>query len=99
MSKLFWGSLCVAVCGLVGVNHGQAGGRPALKPKDVPKAIKVLKESTSAKARSNAAEDLGELGAVHAPSVKDAVGPLIEAIAEDKDAGVRKAAATAVGKI
>src|SRR5262249_7747318 len=50
-------------------------------------------------ARSNAAEDLGELGAVHAPSVKDAVGPLIEAIAEDKDAGVRKAAATAVGKI
>jgi HEAT repeat protein len=68
------------------------------KKTDVPALIKALK-STDPKKRSAAADDLGDLGAVSASETRDAVKPLIEVAKKDRDANVRKAAVTALGKI
>jgi HEAT repeat protein len=69
------------------------------KKEDVPRYIKQLQSSGSAKARAEAAEALGHRGAIRKADVLDAIGPLIKALKNDKDAAVRKNAAEALGKI
>jgi HEAT repeat protein len=69
------------------------------KKEDAPKLINQLKTSANAKLRALAADDLGKLGAIRASYAADAIDPLINALAKDKDADVRKAAAAALGEI
>jgi HEAT repeat protein len=69
------------------------------KKEDAPKLIAALKTSANAKVRAQAAEDLGKLGGIRASYAADAIDPLINALAKDKEADVRKAAATALGEI
>jgi HEAT repeat protein len=69
------------------------------KKEDVPKLIKALKDSTSAKVRAQAAEDLGHRGAIRASDVKDAIEPLLNAVRNDREATVRAKAAAAIGRI
>jgi HEAT repeat protein len=69
------------------------------KKEDVPKNINLLKTSATAKVRAQAAEDLGHIGSVRASWAADAIEPLINALAKDKDADVRKACAGALGEI
>jgi HEAT repeat protein len=69
-----------------------------LKKEDIPRTIEQLKSSIP-KVRANAAELLGQRGAVRSSDVKEAVGPLLHLLREDKNADVRKAAAEALGKI
>jgi HEAT repeat protein len=71
----------------------------AIKKKDVPKYIKLLKSGSSANVRADAAEALGHRGAIRKADVKEAVDPLIEALKSDRDPKVRKAAATALASI
>jgi HEAT repeat protein len=73
------------------------GGGP--KKEDVPKLINTLKTSSNAKARSQAAADLGQLGGVRASWVENAMEPLLEGLKNDKDSGVRAACAKALGDI
>ncbi len=73
-------------------------GASDLKKEDVPRLIKSLK-STDAKVRISAAEDLGKIGAIKASDAKDALPALIDVLKKDADPNVRKAAATAMGRI
>jgi HEAT repeat protein len=72
---------------------------PPPKKEDVPKLISTLKKSTNAKDRGTAADQLGRLGQIQFNYVKDAIEPLMKALQKDDDAGVRRAAAEALGKI
>ena len=85
--------LLVAGCLLLAPAEEQAVPRK----EQVPSLIKLLKNK-DAKARAGAAEDLGQVGAVRAQDAEPAVIPLKDAL-RDKDAGVRRAAAVALGKI
>jgi len=67
------------------------------KKDDIARLMKELK-SKDVKTRISAADDLGHIGQVKKSYTEPAVPALIEAL-RDPDAGVRKAAATAVGKI
>jgi HEAT repeat protein len=69
------------------------------KKEDVPKLIAALKTSANAKVRAQAADDLGKVGAIRASYAADAIDPLINALAKDKDADVRKSCAAALGDI
>lgn len=66
---------------------------------DVGKTIGLLKNSKNAKERADAATALGNRGAIRATDVEGAVEPLQEALTKDTDAGVRSAAAKALGQI
>jgi HEAT repeat protein len=65
---------------------------------DVAKLIKELKKG-SAQTRAAAADELGHIGAVRAADAKPAVPALLESLKKDKDAGVRKSAANALGRM
>src|SRR5437763_9207500 len=67
------------------------------KKEDVARLMKELK-SKDAKTRISAADDLGHIGQVKKSYTEPAVPALIEAL-HDPDALVRKAAATALGKV
>jgi HEAT repeat protein len=69
------------------------------KKKDVPKYIKQLKSSPSGKVRAEAAQALGDRGAIRKADVTDAIEPLLNALKNDRVPLVRKAAAEALGKI
>ncbi len=71
----------------------------APKKIDAAKLIAVLKTAPKAKDRAAAADELGRHGAIRARDVKDAIDPLLEALKEDRDAEVRRAAAKALGDI
>jgi vesicle coat complex subunit len=73
-------------------------GRAEPPKDDVPALIKSLK-SKDAKVRIAAADDIGRVGSIVASDVKEAIPRLLELLKSDKDDGVRKAAATALGKI
>jgi HEAT repeat protein len=75
------------------------GGGTAPKKEDIPKYLKALETSKSAKERASAATMIGRRGAVNVNDVKDAIEPLKELVQKDADAGVRRAAATALGQI
>jgi HEAT repeat protein len=81
---------------LLGVNPA---GADIPKKADVPRYIKQLQTSPSAKTRAAAAEALGHRGAIRKADVTAAIDPLITALKKDKDASVRKNAAEALGKI
>jgi HEAT repeat protein len=71
----------------------------AARPEEVPKLIETLKSSTAAaKDRAVAAERIGLRGMVNYMDVEPAVPPLQKALT-DREALVRKAAATALGNI
>src|SRR5262245_47530391 len=67
-------------------------------PDDVKSLVKELK-SANPRTRVSALEELGHRGAVRASEVKEAVSPIIEVLKKDRDANVRKAAATALGQV
>lgn len=73
------------------------GGIPPRK--DIPKYIKMLKTSPSAKERAEAAQKIGRRGQVLAADVKDAVQPLLKTLKDDPSADVRRASAVALGNI
>jgi HEAT repeat protein len=83
---------------LVCITAGTAQAE-SIKKKDVPKYIGLLKSAGSANVRADAAEALGHRGAIKKADVVEAVDPLIEALKTDRDAKVRKAAATALASI
>jgi HEAT repeat protein len=66
---------------------------------DVGKMIGLLKNSKVAKERVEAAEAIGNRGAIRASEVENAIEPLMEALKADTDATVRGAAAKALGQI
>src|SRR6266481_2275815 len=67
------------------------------KKDDVARLMKELK-SKDVKTRIAAADDLGHIGQIKKSYTEPAVPALIEAL-HDTDAGVRKAAANALGKV
>jgi HEAT repeat protein len=67
------------------------------KASDVPPLVDQLKKG-DAKARANAAKELGHIGAVKKTLVKDAIPLLIEAV-KDKDINVRIEAMAALARI
>lgn len=69
-----------------------------VKKEDVPKLMKDLK-SALPKVRATAAEDLGNLGAINASYVKDAIPDLMEMARKDKAPEARRAAVRALGKV
>ncbi len=86
-----------AICLLTICLTLEGGG--AVKKEDVPKYLKMLQTSKTAKDRATAAKALGERGAINVNDVKDAVEPLKTTVQKDVDAGVRAAAAGALGNI
>jgi HEAT repeat protein len=76
---------------------GGATGTP--KKEDVPKYLKMLKNSPSAKDRALAADMLGKRGAIKASDVEEAIEPLKLALQKDADSKVKAAAAAALGNI
>ena len=72
----------------------EGGGGP--KKEDVPKYMKMLK-SNSSKDKALAAEMLGKRGAINLNDVEEAIEPLKKMLLQDRDAGVRKASAKALG--
>jgi HEAT repeat protein len=78
---------------------GTARAGEVIKKQDVPGRIKLLKVSGDPKVRAKAAEELGRRGEVRAPDVADAQEPLRYALAKDRTAEVRSAAAVALGRI
>lgn len=75
------------------------GGVGTPKKEDMPKYLKMLKTSQSAKDRALGAEMLGKRGAINAGDVEDAIEPLKLALQKDADAKVKAAAAIALGSI
>jgi HEAT repeat protein len=69
----------------------------ATKEEQVAKYVKDL-SSKDAAARKAAAEEIGKIAQVKASAAKSAVGPLLDAL-KDSNAGVREAAALAVGRL
>jgi HEAT repeat protein len=63
---------------------------------DAKKFTQELKSGKDAKTKINALNELGRLGALQKPLVADAL-PLIYKALEDKDAGIRAAAAKCLG--
>ena len=69
----------------------------ASKEEEVAKYVKDLK-SGAAKTRATAAEEIGKIAQVKASYGKPALKPLLDVLA-DKDATVRRAAATALARL
>ena len=69
----------------------------ATKEEEVAKYVKDL-DSKDAKARKNAAEEIGKIAQVKASAAKQAMQPLLDAL-KDSNSGVREAAALAVGRL
>lgn len=76
----------------------QAGGRVPRR-EDIPKYIEQLKQSSKAKDRAFAAEQIGKRGQIQVNDVKDALDPLLTTLKKDIDPTVRRAAAAALGNI
>jgi HEAT repeat protein len=69
----------------------------ATKEEQVAKYVKDL-TSKDAATRRTAAEEIGKIGQVKASAAKQALSPLLDAL-KDGNAGVREAAALAVGRV
>ena len=89
----------IAISTIAGVIALSTASPDTPKKEDVPKLLVALKTSANAKVRAQAAMDLGHVGAIRASYAADAIDPLINALANDKDAEVRKACAAALGEI
>jgi len=88
----------IALTTVIGVFSLGSLEADAPKKLDVTKQIGMLKNG-SAKERVQAAEAIGEFGAIRASAVKDAIEPLLYVLKNDGDAEVRRAAAKALGAI
>jgi HEAT repeat protein len=77
----------------------QAGGGGTPKKEDIPKYLKMLTNSTSARDRAFAAEQIGKRGQIQVRDVKDAIEPLLSIMKSDQSADVRRAAVAALGNI
>lgn len=88
-------ALFLLVAGLIG--FGAPMIVAASKEADAKKATEDLKKSKDAKVRIAALVRLGELGQIQYSYVEPALPEMLKAL-EDKDAGVRAAAAKAVGQ-
>lgn len=88
-------ALFLLIAGFVGI------GAPMLvaasKESDAKKAAEDLKKSKDVKVKIAALEKLGELGQIQYSYAEPAIPEMLKAL-EDKDAGVRAAAAKAVGQ-
>ena len=90
-------ALPVAICVIcAAITCGELA--PGQKEDDVKSLIKDLK-SNNPKTRASAVEDLGHRGAVRASEVKEAIPSILDMLKKDRDANVRKAAATALGQV
>ena len=89
------GVLFLLVAGAIGVGAPMIVA--ASKEADAKKATEDLKKSKDAKVKIAALEKLGELGQIQYSYVEPALPEMIRAL-EDKDTGVRAAAAKAVGQ-
>jgi len=87
----------IALFTVVGIIGLTATGVGQPRKEDIPKLINVLKTSTNAKARAQAAEDIGARGAIRASDIEFAIDPLLNSLKSDKDADVRRACAKALG--
>lgn len=88
-----------AVAGLTAALVAVSGDVAAdVKVKDAPKHIDTLRTTKDAKAKAAALAELGKIGQIQKSLVSSAVPDMIKAL-EDKDAGVRAAAAKAVGMV
>jgi HEAT repeat protein len=88
-----------AVAGLTAALVAFSGDVAAdVKVKDAPKHIETLRTTKDAKAKAAALTELGKIGQIQKSLVASAVPDMMKAL-EDKDAGVRAAAAKAVGMI
>jgi HEAT repeat protein len=94
MKHIISASLLVASFGFVWAG----GGLP--RKEDMPKYIKAVSDpKATAKAKTEAVDMIGKRGAISAQDVEGAIEPLKMLMQKDKDAGVRKAAVTALGNI
>ena len=76
----------------------QSGAHADSKKDEVAGYIKDLKSKT-AKTRATAAKELGHIGAISASDTKEAVPIILDLVKNDRDSGVRQAAATALGRM
>lgn len=85
---------------LLSVSFIIAGGAVVPKKEDMPKYIKTISnQSSSSKAKVEAAGMIGKRGEMSIKDVEDAVEPLKTLAQKDKDASVRKSAVAALGSI
>ncbi len=89
------GVLFLLVAGFIGVGAPMIVA--ASKESDAKKATEDLKKTKDTKVKIAAIEKLGELGQIQYSYVEPAIPELLKAL-EDKDSGVRAAAAKAVGQ-
>ena len=89
------GVLFLLVAGVLGVGAPMIVA--ASKEADAKRATEDLKKAKDAKVKVAALEKLGELGQIQYAYVEKAIPDMMKAL-EDKDAGVRAAAAKAVGQ-
>ena len=89
------GVLFLLIAGFVG--FGAPFIVAASKESDAKKATEDLKKSKDVKVKIAALEKLGELGQIQYSYAQPAIPDMLKAL-EDKDAGVRAAAAKAVGQ-
>lgn len=95
------GTRVLVVAVMLAVVAGQAqlnAGDFLIKKEDIPKAINRLKSGTPGE-KIKAAQQLGDRGAVKITDVMEAIEPLKTMLGGDSNAGVRAAAAEALGKI
>ena len=96
MHRLFKaGVLFLLVAGFIGIGAPMIVA--ASKEADAKKATADLKNTKDAKVKIAALEKLGELGQIQYSYVQPALPEMLKAL-DDKDAGVRAAAAKAVGQ-
>ena len=95
MTKLY--NAAGVVC-LLGLSVALAGGGAPPRKEDMPKYLQMLKAGPTSKDKAVAAEMIGKRGAVNYADVEPAIEPL-KKLLKDNDAGVRKAAVTALGVI
>lgn len=70
------------------------------KREDIPKYIAAINSNSApAKTRADAAEKIGERGAINVKDVEEAIEPLKRLAQKDKDAIVRSSAVKALGSI
>lgn len=90
-------NLVVSLAGLAVLALPGAGRADIPKPSDVPPLINKL-SGGNAKARAEAAREIGDIGLVKTSYTKPAIPALIRAAQKDKDNGVREAALIALGE-
>ena len=98
LTMLVVGCSLLILGGLTSVLGQKDKGLNIPEKKDLPKLFKELKDKDG-KVRADAAQLVGNFGQVQAKPVQEAVPALTDMVKSDTDAGARRAAADALGKI